>query len=78
MAESNCTVCGGPLEDGYVTTTNGSGLFWARDASPTRLRPTGLEVLVGTRFSGTSSANLPGARCAKCRTIVVKLPAASK
>lgn len=77
MAESNCAVCGGPLESGFVTTTNGSGLFWAREASETRLRPKGLEVIVGTRFSGTSSANVPGARCPKCRTILIRLPAAS-
>jgi hypothetical protein len=74
MAETNCSVCGGPLESGYVTTTNGSGLFWAHDAPTARLRPKGLEVLVGTQFSGTYSANLPGSRCARCRTILLRLP----
>jgi len=75
MPNSQCAVCGGPLEDGYVATTNGSGLFWSRQASPTRFRPKGLEILVGTGFGGTYSANLPGARCGKCRTILVRLPA---
>jgi len=74
MPESNCSTCGGPLENGYVTTTNGSGLFWSHESQDSRLRPKGLEVLVGTRFSGTYSANVPGARCAKCRTILVRLP----
>ena len=77
MAAAKCAVCGGPLESGFVTTTNGSGLFWAHEASNSRLRPKGLEVLVGTRFSGTYSANVPGERCAKCRTIRLQLPAAS-
>jgi len=78
MAESNCSTCGGPLENGFVTTTNGSGLFWAHEKADSRLRPKGLEVLVGTRFSGTYSANVAGARCAHCRTILVQLPSASK
>jgi hypothetical protein len=74
MAGKTCAVCHGPLESGYVSTTNGSGLFWGHDANPIRLRPKGLEVLVGTRFGGTFSANLPGLRCPNCRTIVVSLP----
>ena len=74
MAETKCSVCGGPLEAGYVTTTNGSGLFWAREAAESRFRPKGLEVLVGTRFQGTYSANLAGARCGHCRTILLTLP----
>ncbi len=74
MADSKCSVCGGPLEAGFVTTTNGSGLFWSRQATSTRLRPKGLEVLVGTGFSGTYSANLPGLKCAKCHTILLSLP----
>jgi hypothetical protein len=78
MSETNCSVCGGPLESGFVTTTNGSGLFWSREATDSRLRPKGLEVIVGTRFSGTYSANVPGARCPKCRTILVRLPSALK
>jgi len=75
MSESKCTVCGGPLEEGYVATTNGSGLFWAQQSTSTRFRPKGLEVLVGTGFGGTYSANLPGGRCAKCHTILLSLPA---
>lgn len=75
MSGATCAVCGGPLEAGFVATSNGSGLFWAREASASRLRPRGLEVLVGTGFGGTYSANLPGQRCAKCNTILVSLPA---
>lgn len=75
MSDAKCAVCGGPLEDGYVTTTNGSGLFWAKQSTSTRFRPKGLEVLVGTGFGGTYSANLPGKRCATCRTILLSLPA---
>ncbi|MGP8077341.1 MAG: PF20097 family protein [Thermoplasmata archaeon] len=78
MAESTCAACGGALENGYVTTTNGSGLFWAHDSTAARLRPKGLEVLVGTRFGGTYSANVPGARCPQCRTILLRLPTSSK
>jgi len=74
MAAKTCSVCSGPLESGYVSTTNGSGLFWSLEAAASRLRPKGLEVLVGTRFSGTFSANLPGQRCRKCGTILLKLP----
>jgi len=74
MPNSKCAVCGGPLEAGFVATTNGSGLFWTQHSSPSRLRPKGLEVLVGTGFAGTYSANLPGQRCAKCRTILLSLP----
>jgi Domain of unknown function (DUF6487) len=75
MAESTCRTCGGPLESGYISTTNGSGLEWARERSESRLRPKGLEVLVPTGFSGTYSANLPGDRCRKCNTILVRLSA---
>ena len=71
----NCSVCGGPLDAGFVATTNGSGLFWSHESTETRLRPKGLEVLVGTRFQGTYSANLPGLRCPKCHTILLRLPA---
>lgn len=74
MAQGRCAVCGGATEAGYVTTTNGSGLFWSHDANASRLRPKGLEVLVGTQFGGTYSANLPGARCPSCQTIVLSLP----
>ena len=78
MAASQCAVCGGPLEAGFVATTNGSGLFWAREAVTSRFRPTGLEVLVGTGFGGTYSANLPGMRCATCHTILLSQPAPKK
>ena len=78
MAQAACSVCKGPLEAGFVATTNGSGLFWAREASSTRFRPKGLEVLVPTGFEGTYSANLPGVRCANCRTILLSLGPAKK
>jgi hypothetical protein len=74
MVESKCTVCGGPLEDGFLATTNGSGLLWAHEKADSRLRPSGLEVLVPTGFGGTYSANLPGQRCATCRTVLLALP----
>jgi len=74
MPNSKCAVCGGPLESGYVATTNGSGLFWSKQASSVRFRPEGLEILVGTKFGGTYSANLPGERCDQCRTILLRLP----
>ena len=75
MAESKCSVCGGPLQSGFVTTTNGSGLFWSHDGESTRFRPKGLEVLVPTAFGVMSSANLPGLRCPHCQTILVDLKA---
>jgi hypothetical protein len=74
MSTSVCAVCGGPLESGFIATSNGSGLFWAHEASASRFRPKGLEVLVGTGFGGTYSANLPGLRCTKCQSILVTLP----
>jgi hypothetical protein len=74
MADAKCPTCGGPLEAGFIATTNGSGLFWAHEPASARLRPKGLEVLVPTGFSGTYSANLPGERCAACRTILAHLP----
>jgi len=76
MPESKCSVCGGPLEAGFVATTNGSGLFWAHDAESSRFRPKGLEVLVPTQFGVTSSANLAGERCPHCHTITLRLKAA--
>ena len=76
MPESKCAVCGGPLQPGFISTTNGSGLFWAHDAESTRFRPKGLEVLVPTAFGVTSSANLPGSRCDHCKTILVQLKSA--
>ncbi len=72
MPDAKCAVCGGPLVDGYISTSNGSGLFWAHDHPAARLRPVGLEVLVPTAFGGTFSASLPGQRCDKCRTILVQ------
>ena len=73
MAEDRCATCGGPLELGFIATTNGSGIFWSHDATAARLRPHGLEVIVPTGFMGTYSANAPGARCAHCRTILLKV-----
>jgi hypothetical protein len=74
MSSGKCAVCGGPLAEGFIATTNGSGLFWSHQASSTRFRPNDLEVLVGTGFGGTYSANLPGSRCPHCRTILLSLP----
>jgi len=74
MGEAKCRTCGGPLEEGFLATSNGSGLYWAHEASTSRLRPKGLEVLVGTGFGGNYSANLAAARCSKCNTILLSLP----
>jgi hypothetical protein len=74
MDDSTCPVCGGPLEAGFVATSNGSGLYWSHEALSARLRPKGLEVLVGTGFGGNYSASLPGLRCAHCNTIRLQLP----
>ena len=74
MTEGRCGVCGGPTEAGYVVTSNGSGLFWSHEPSSARLRPKGLEVLVGTSFGGTFSAHLAGSRCPACSTILLALP----
>ncbi|MFZ0892747.1 MAG: PF20097 family protein [Thermoplasmata archaeon] len=74
MAEGVCPNCGGALEAGFVSTSNGSGLFWSLRAEERRLRPKDMEVLVPTEFGGTYSANLPGQRCRKCKTILLKLP----
>ena len=76
MDAAKCTVCGGPTVAGFLSTSNGSGLFWAHDAPNARLRPKGLEVLVGTGFGGTFSANLAGSRCSACGSIVLKGPKA--
>ena len=73
MTTDQCPSCGGPLEAGFVSTSNGSGLFWAKEAATSRFRPVGLEVLVPTQFGGTFSANLPGVRCARCKTITLRL-----
>lgn len=74
MADDKCATCGGPVEHGFISTTNGSGIFWSHDALNSRLRPHGLEVLVPTGFMGTYSANAPATRCAHCRTILISLP----
>jgi hypothetical protein len=73
MAPSTCSQCGGPLEPGFVTSTNGSGLFWSKEGTSARLRPVGLEVLVPTGYQGTFSANLAGDRCRRCDTILLRL-----
>ena len=73
MAAGKCSVCGGPTEAGFVSTSNGSGLFWAHTSESTRFRPKGLEVLVPTQFGVMSSANLAGQRCPACQTIVLQL-----
>ena len=73
MPEEKCAACGGPLEAGFVSTSNGSGLYWSHEASTSRLRPKGLEVLVPTGFLGTYSANLAGGRCPSCQTILQRL-----
>jgi len=73
MAEEKCATCGGPVEGGFVTTSNGSGIYWSHEAAPSRLRPKGLEVLVPTGFMGTYSANLPGVRCPHCQTVLLRL-----
>lgn len=71
--DHRCATCGGPLESGFVTTTNGSGLFWSKESADSRVRPEGLEVLVPTRFHGTSSANAQGLRCRACKTILIRV-----
>ncbi len=76
MVAEKCPSCGGTADPGFLTTSNGSGLFWAHDAPSARPRPKGLEVLVGTGFGGTFSASLPGLHCANCGTIVLRLPKA--
>ncbi len=73
MPEQLCAACGSPLESGFVSTSNGSGLYWSHEAATSRLRPKGLEVLVPTGFMGTYSANLPGGRCPKCQTVLLRL-----
>jgi hypothetical protein len=74
MDAVTCAVCGKPAEQGFLSTSNGSGLFWAHDAPKSRLRPVGLEVIVGTGFGGTYSASLSGVRCASCGSIVLTGP----
>lgn len=69
---TSCERCHGPIEKGFLSTTNGSGLYWATEASSTRLRPSGLEVVVPTGFMGTFSANVVAERCRACGTILVR------
>ena len=69
--DQKCAKCGGDVEAGFVATTNGSGLFWARDSASSRVRPVGLEVLVPTGFHATYSANAPALRCRACGTITL-------
>lgn len=69
---TTCPYCGHDLELGFLATSNGSGLFWAKTAETTRLRPHGLEVIVGTEFNGDFSANAPALYCRGCGTIIVK------
>lgn len=71
---SKCPTCGGPMESGFLTTSNGSGLFWSHHSEAARLRPKDMEVLVPTGFGGTYSANLPSERCAHCRRITSRWP----
>ncbi|MCI4364053.1 MAG: PF20097 family protein [Thermoplasmata archaeon] len=72
MPATPCPSCGTTLEDGFLSTSNGSGIFWAHHAESSRLRPHDLEVLVPTGFMGTYSANLAGGRCPSCGTMVLR------
>jgi len=76
--ETNCERCGAPMEAGFLSTSNGSGLFWSQEATSHRLRPSGLEIVVPTGFMGTYSANLRGHRCRKCGTIVLETKSAGR
>jgi hypothetical protein len=68
--EEKCVDCGAAtLDHGFLSTTNGSGLFWSHEPKTSRLRPVGLEVVVPTGFSGTFSANLAGTRCRSCGSL---------
>jgi len=71
---SKCPECGGPLEAGYLTTSNGSGLFWSHHDESARLRPKDLEVVVPTGFGGTYSANLAAERCPACKRLFARTP----
>ncbi len=78
MLERKCPTCGGALEEGFVSTSNGSGLFWSHEDQSRRLRPHGMEVLVPTGFTGMHSANLPGRMCRQCGTIEMLFRPAAK
>ena len=69
----NCPRCNGPMEEGFVVTTNGSGLYWSKEEAHRRLRPHGLEVLVPTEFGGAYSATARARRCPVCRAIDLRL-----
>jgi hypothetical protein len=71
---SSCPYCGKPLETGFLSTSNGSGLFWSHEGTAARLRPDGLEVLVPTGFGGTYSANLAAERCRECKRVFAHTP----
>ncbi len=71
---TRCPFCSGPMETGFLSTSNGSGLFWSRIGAATRLRPRDMEVVVPTGFSGMFSANLKAERCPRCRKIVSAWP----
>jgi hypothetical protein len=74
MAEpTRCPSCQQPMEPGFVSTSNGSGLFWSHHAAASRLRPVDLEVLVPTGFGGTYSANLAAERCVACKKVLATL-----
>lgn len=67
-----CPTCGKPMEPGFLSTSNGSGLFWSHSAQASRLRPVDMEVLVPTGFGGTYSANLAAERCVACKTLLAR------
>jgi hypothetical protein len=69
--DQHCPYCGTAWEAGFLATSNGSGLFWSKESHETRLRPKGLEILVGTEFTGAYSANASASRCRNCGTIVL-------
>ena len=71
---NKCPQCGGPLEAGYLSTSNGSGLFWSHQSEAARLRPHDMEVVVPTGFGGTYSANLASERCLSCKRIYARMP----
>jgi hypothetical protein len=75
MAERTaCPSCHQPMEPGFVSTSNGSGLFWSHSSRASRLRPDDLEVLVPTGFGGTYSANLAAERCVACKKVLATVP----
>ena len=69
---AKCSRCGSELTTGFVVSTNGSGLLWAKESAEIRARPRGLEVLAPTGFTGMFSASLPGHRCTNCGLIALE------